>query len=340
MKQKILCLFLCVVLLSSILVLPLFAEDTTAPITLADATPVEGEVLTYDIPFCIDFTDARGVNLNIRLNPALVDTAEMIDPAESIEYAMTVPNQSGDKFKIAIASPDPITHTGRLFTLRLTLKAEAAPTDELCKLLQIKVNERITWQANDRILITGVIDGETYRDNVTVTFNEGTATLNGEPFASGDTVAPAGEYTLIITDTGGKTRTVKFTIDRTVISVDVEWTDMSFTYDEGDWNDTTHNYDNRGWYTSENGGRLTVSNGSNVPVIAEFSYVESEGFEDITVQFMNGDVVAESCELEIDKSATVSVNPCGTPKEHFENAEMGTIIITIIKNGEVTAENE
>jgi hypothetical protein len=253
---------------------------------------------------------------------------------------MTVPNQSGDKFKIAIASPDPITHTGKLFTLRLTLKAEAAPTDELCKLLQIKVNERITWQANDRILITGVTDGETYKDNVTITFNEGTATLNGEPFESGDTVAPAGEYTLIITDTGGKARTVKFTIDRTVISVDVEWTDMSFTYDEGDWNDATHNYDNRGWYTSENGGRLTVSNGSNVPVIAQLSYVASEGFEDITVQFTDGDKVTESCELEINESVSVSVTPSGTPKEHFENAEMGTIIITIIKNGEVVAEHE
>ena len=336
MKQKIICLFLCVVLFSSIPVLSSFAEDTTSPITLADATPVEGEVLTYDIPFCIDFTDARGVNLNIRLNPALVDTAEMIDPAESIEYAMTVPNQSGDKFKIAIASPDPITHTGRLFTLRLTLKAEAAPTDELCKLLQVKVNERITWQANDRILITGVTDGETYKDNVTITFNEGTATLNGAPFESGDTVAPAGEYTLIITDTGGKTRTVKFTIDRTVISVDVEWTDMSFTYDEGDWNDATHTFDDRGWKTSENGGQLMVSNQSNVPVTANLSYQASEGFENIGVQFLNEEKIITAQNIEINETITVSVQPTGEPTEQFEKTEIGTITVTITKNGEVT----
>ena len=48
----------------------------------------------------------------------------------------------------------------------------------------------------------------------------------------------------------------------------------------------------------------------------------------------------EYCELEIDESVTVSVTPSGTPKEHFEDAEMGTVKITIRKNEEVTPENE
>jgi hypothetical protein len=249
---------------------------------------------------------------------------------------MTVPNQNGDKFKIAIASTEPFTHEGVLFTLRLKLKAEAAPTDELCKLLQIKVNERITWQANDRILLVGVSDGETYKDNVTILFNEGTATLNGESFKSGDTVAPAGEYTLIITDTGKKTRTVHFTIDRTIISVDIEWTDMSFVFDEGDWNDATHTFDDRGWKTSENGGQLTVNNKSNVPVIAKYSYIASEGFEGIGIQFLNEEEIITAQNIEINEEITVSVQPKGEPTEQFEKIEIGTITVTITKNGEVT----
>lgn len=335
MKQKIICLILCVVLLSTLLVIPSFAENTISPITLADATPVDGEALTYDVPICIDLVEARGVDLNIRLNPHLVETAEMIDLADSMLDAMTVPNQNGDKFKVAIASPTPITHEGKLFTLRMKLKVEAAPTDELCKLLQVKINEQITWQANDRILLIGVTDGATYKDNVTITFNEGTATLNGEPFTSGDTVAPHGEYTLIITDTGGKTRTVNFTIDRTVISVDVEWTDMSFTFDEGDWNDATHTFDGRGWKTSQNDGLLTVRNQSNVDVMAHYSYLASEGYEGIGAQFLSEDTSITAQNIKINESKTVSVQPTGEPTEQFENTKMGIITVTITKNGEV-----
>lgn len=334
MKQKIICLFLCIVLLSSLFVIPSFAENTIAPVTLADAIPVEGEAYTYDVPFFIDLVDARGVDLNIRLNPNLVETAEMIDPAESIWDAMTVPNQNGDKFKIAIASPEPINHSGRLFTLRLTLKAEADAGDELCKLLQIKVNEKITWQANDRILLTGVKDGATYKDNVTITFNEGTAKLNGVPFANGSTVAPAGEYILTITDTGGKTRTVCFTIDRTVIFVGIEWTDMSFTFDEGDWNDTTHSFDNRGWETSNNGGKLILSNNSNVDVMAHYSYTASEGFEGIDLQFTYGEEKTTTQSIKRDETITISVHPIGEPTEQFEKTEIGTIVVTIKKDGE------
>lgn len=335
MMRKIICLFLCLVLLSSLFVIPSFAENTIAPVTLADAIPVEGEAQTYDVAFFIDLVDARGVDLNIRLNPNLVETAEMIDPAESIRNAMMVPNQNGDKFKVSIASPEPINHEGRLFTLRLTLKAEASPTDELCKLLQIKVNEKITWQANDRILLTGVQDGATYKGNVTITFNEGTAKLNGEPFASGDTVAPNGEYTLIITDTGGKTRTVQFTIDRTVISVNMEWTDMSFTFDEGDWNDATHDFDNRGWFTSPNGGQLTIHNSSNVDVLASYSYTASEGFEGIGAQFLMEEESITAQNIKINESKTVLVALTGEPTEQFETTEIGTIMVTITKNGEV-----
>src|SRR5690606_27122559 len=63
--------------------------------------------------------------------------------------------------------------------------------------------------------ITGVEDGASYNSDVMVTFDEGTATLNGEDFVSGTAISDENEYTLIVTDAAGNTDTVSFTIDKT-----------------------------------------------------------------------------------------------------------------------------
>ncbi|WP_369435940.1 S-layer homology domain-containing protein [Lysinibacillus fusiformis] len=62
-------------------------------------------------------------------------------------------------------------------------------------------------------IVTGVTNGGTYKDKVTVGFNEGTATLNGAAFASGTEIDQDGNYTLVVTDTAGHVTTVNFTID-------------------------------------------------------------------------------------------------------------------------------
>src|SRR5690606_12851825 len=49
-------------------------------------------------------------------------------------------------------------------------------------------------------VISGVKDSVSYNKDVTVSFNEGTAVLNGDPFTSGTTIRVAGEYTLVVTD--------------------------------------------------------------------------------------------------------------------------------------------
>lgn len=73
----------------------------------------------------------------------------------------------------------------------------------------------------DSILINGIEDKGVYNTDRTITFNIGSATLNGEPFNSGDTVTVEGDYTLIVTAGEGISRTITFTIDRTVPIVTV-----------------------------------------------------------------------------------------------------------------------
>ncbi|WP_449600436.1 S-layer homology domain-containing protein [Paenibacillus sp. Marseille-Q9583] len=67
--------------------------------------------------------------------------------------------------------------------------------------------------------VTGAADGESYNVNRTVTFNEGTATLNGSPFTSGATVSAEGSYKLIVTDAAGNVTTVNFSINKTAPTV-------------------------------------------------------------------------------------------------------------------------
>ncbi|WP_405154339.1 InlB B-repeat-containing protein [Paenibacillus sp. FSL K6-0108] len=59
-------------------------------------------------------------------------------------------------------------------------------------------------------VVLGVTDNGKYNESPTITFNEGTATLNGSPFSSGETVQSEGEYVLIVTDSAGNTTTLHF----------------------------------------------------------------------------------------------------------------------------------
>ena len=63
-------------------------------------------------------------------------------------------------------------------------------------------------------VITGVTNNGVYNTDVTISFNEGTATLNGATFSSGTTVSTSGNYTLVATDSAGNTTTITFMIDK------------------------------------------------------------------------------------------------------------------------------
>lgn len=64
-------------------------------------------------------------------------------------------------------------------------------------------------------VITGVTNSGVYNADVTISFNEGTATLNGAAFTNGTTISTSGNYTLVVTDSAGNTTTITFAIDKT-----------------------------------------------------------------------------------------------------------------------------
>ncbi|MGF2618070.1 hypothetical protein FZC84_22725 [Rossellomorea vietnamensis] len=68
--------------------------------------------------------------------------------------------------------------------------------------------------------IWGVKDGAFYNQAVTINFDEGTARLNGENFASGEDISEEGTYVLLVTDQAGNETRVSFTIDMSAPQID------------------------------------------------------------------------------------------------------------------------
>ncbi len=337
MKCKVVALCLCILLLlPAFSVRSIAAENSHDPLTVKEATTVSTSPLTVDVPFALSFADATGINLNIRVNPHLVDTAKLVSPAACLSNTLYTANQTDDKVKVAIASASPISNEGVLFSLRLTLKSTPTEEDELCKLLQIKINERIISQATDRILLTGVTNGALYERDVIVNFNEGTATLNGAPYVGGTAITEDGSYRLIVTDLSGKTREINFTVDKIPdISVTVSWTNMSFVYSEGDWDPSSHTYGTGTWSpVSDGGGTVAVTNACRLTVETAFQYVEGAGNEGISGSFLSDGETVTGFVLSKNESKSVVLTLSGVPSTEMNQETLGVVTVTISEKKE------
>ena len=121
-----------------------------------------------------------------------------------------------------------------------------------------------------------------------------------------------------------------------VYSVDIAWTDMSFTYTgagEGTWNPETHQYigSSEGAWTASNDS-ITVTNHSNAAVKATASYQAETGYESTTMTFGNNEATvatAVGTEVASAPSATITVTPGGTLAESANGGKIGTITVSI-----------
>ena len=121
-----------------------------------------------------------------------------------------------------------------------------------------------------------------------------------------------------------------------VYSVDIAWTDMSFTYTgagEGTWDPETHQYSGSSegaWTASDDS--ITVTNHSNAAVKATASYQAETGYESTTMTFGNNEATvatAVGTEVASAPSATITVTPGGTLAESADGGKIGTITVSI-----------
>ena len=115
----------------------------------------------------------------------------------------------------------------------------------------------------------------------------------------------------------------------TVVSVEIVWGALEFTYRDGDWNPETHAYENGGWVASQTAGdRITVENQGNVSVRVRLSYQSS--YAAVSAEFIeNGAAVAAPVSLGEGERKQMSVKLNGKPARSMTGALLGTITIRI-----------
>lgn len=82
------------------------------------------------------------------------------------------------------------------------------------------------------------------------------------------------------------------------ISVDITWGAMTFTYTvsgENKWNEAEHRYDDKTtakWTVadSENAGKITVTNHSNVDVTVDFAFQAGKDYDGLSGSFTNASI--------------------------------------------------
>ena len=110
-----------------------------------------------------------------------------------------------------------------------------------------------------------------------------------------------------------------------VVSVDITWGAMDFTYSDGTWNAATHQYDGAGWTAAEGGNAVTVKNSGAVNVSATLSYTPTAAYTAITGSF--GSDVTAAIAINEEKKWLLSLS--GKPAEAMSNIKLGTVTVTI-----------
>ena len=120
-----------------------------------------------------------------------------------------------------------------------------------------------------------------------------------------------------------------YTNTLTVISVDITWGDLSFTYSDGTWNPDTHEYDGEGWTVDEEGGNsIKVENTGNTDVNVTYDYKAVEN--GITGSFTDGEKpVSAPVSLPVNGSSTVYLILAGKPEQNLDHAKIGSVTVTI-----------
>ncbi|WP_214756222.1 Ig-like domain-containing protein [Exiguobacterium sp. s157] len=176
---------------------PVFNEGTA---TLNGKAFVSGQAINQDGTYELVVTDAAN---NVTKRSFRIDqTAPVVTGVKdgATNRAMTPTFGEGT----ATLNGKPYT-SGTIIDQEGTY--ELVVTDEAKNVTRIRFV--LDWTP---IKVNGVEEGKTYKE-VTPTFDEGTATLSGQPYMSGTAIVTNGEHKLIVTDEAENETTIRFTID-------------------------------------------------------------------------------------------------------------------------------
>ena len=117
---------------------------------------------------------------------------------------------------------------------------------------------------------------------------------------------------------------------RDVISVEITWGAMEYTYDDGQWNKDTHQYDGRGWTTdTSEGDQIQVKNTGKEAVAARFAYLAEEGYTSIDGRFVKDNSPITADTLQPQEKMKVQLQLNNKPDKKMDKTTLGTVTITI-----------
>jgi len=126
----------------------------------------------------------------------------------------------------------------------------------------------------------------------------------------------------------------------TVFSLDITWTDLSFTYYSEkplEWDTESHTYIDSEPAHWEGQGTITITNHSNTDIYAVPTYAAKTGYEDAAMAFSTEKLLlASAAYSQKAVSDTITVTPTGSLPVMSEPAPIGSITITISECTDIT----
>lgn len=171
---------------------------------------------TLDKEFTIQITKNHAPSGSIIVNGGQISTSSI-----NVTLTLTATDLEGEAIEMRFSN-DGITWSS--WESKISTKSWTLSHGEGSKTVYMQLRDtagNISNTFSDTIVldttppaIIGVTNNGVYNTDVTISFNEGTATLNGAIFTSGTTVSTSGNYTLVVTDSAGNTATITFVIDK------------------------------------------------------------------------------------------------------------------------------
>ncbi|TQK53950.1 Ig-like protein group 3 [Brevibacillus sp. AG162] len=172
-----------------------------------------GNIASFTDEITLDMTNPTGTfEINqgqLYTNTSKVTLSVETADAHGVEMRLSNDNLTWSDWKTAPAKGDvswELSGVDGTKTVYLELKDSAGN--------QTALQKQITLDSTGPV-VTGVTQDGVYASDVTITFNEGTALLNGNPFTSGSVVSAEGSYELVVTDEAKNNTTIRFTLDKT-----------------------------------------------------------------------------------------------------------------------------
>ena len=112
-----------------------------------------------------------------------------------------------------------------------------------------------------------------------------------------------------------------------LVSVDIEWGDMSFTYTQGTWNTDSHTYAEGTWSDGDS-GYITITNTGNIETNIQVEFVSEQ--KEISGCFTDEkNVVTDCTNIDVNQSKDMHLQLSGKPDRDLDDTKIGTVTVRI-----------